>query len=59
LQLSQKRYFPVGSAGETKCTWHIPMRGRYVVGGREEPFQRLLVKPLETVRFKASEGSVQ
>ena len=59
LQLSQKRYFPVGSAGETKCTWHIPMRGRYVVGGHAAPFQRLLVNPQETVKFKASQGGIE
>jgi len=50
--LSQKRYLPVGSTGDTARTWSIPLNLRYESGGHEARFGLSLDKQQASVSLK-------
>jgi alanyl aminopeptidase len=50
--LSQKRYLPVGSTGDTARRWSIPLNLRYETGGREMRLGMSLGKEQQVVSLK-------
>jgi cytosol alanyl aminopeptidase len=59
LRLSQRRYLPVGSAGETNRHWRIPIELRYGNGGSDAHLRRLLVNPQERVSLGGDSAGLQ
>jgi alanyl aminopeptidase len=53
LQLSQKRYLPLGSPGSASETWRIPVCLRYGAGGRVEQQCTMLDTPTAEVKLGA------
>ncbi len=52
LALKQSRYFPVGSTGDPKQTWHIPVCVRYPVGKEVKEACTLLTQPTGSVALE-------
>jgi alanyl aminopeptidase len=59
VRLSQKRYLPVGSTGDTRRQWRIPLRLRYQNGGSQTQFGLRLDNPQETVLLKGQPADLQ
>jgi alanyl aminopeptidase len=49
--LSQTRYLPVGSTGDSARYWNIPFRMGYVVGTKQAELGLALAKPRQTATF--------
>lgn len=47
LTFAQRRYLPLGSTGESKQTWALPVCVRYSVGGKQTRLCTLLSQPEE------------
>ena len=52
LVLAQRRYLPVGSTGDTRREWRIPLHSRYPSRGQEAQLDMTLDKPKAIVTLK-------
>jgi alanyl aminopeptidase len=56
LELSQKRYLPIGSAGDSNRRWNIPLRLRYQSGGREDKAAMRLEQKQQSLPLAGASG---
>src|SRR5439155_7615959 len=59
LFLSQRRYLPIGSTGDTNCTWRVPIGLRYQSGGRGAQMGHLLVHQQENLLLKTERPGIE
>jgi alanyl aminopeptidase len=56
LQLEQTRFLPLGSKGDRKQVWNIPLCVRYGTGITGQSQCMLMTKPAETVQLSGAKG---
>ena len=56
LHLEQERFLPVGSKGDRKQVWDIPLCVRYGTGVAGQSQCMLMTKPAETVQLNGAKG---
>jgi alanyl aminopeptidase len=56
LKLQQSRFLPLGSKGDEKQVWNIPLCVRYGTGVSGQSQCMLMTKPTETVELTAAKG---